>query len=259
MNKQNNPNVLQNEQFPLSNKYDPKWIFDNAMGPNPLWLTELLTPHFDLKPGMRVLDLGCGKGITSIFLAREFGVQVYAVDLWENADGKWEQAKEQGVEHLVIPIQADARKLPFAKAFFDAIICVDAYIYFGQDESYLENILHFLRPDGKIGMIVPGFMNEVTNGVPDYLEEFLGGELWTWKSLPWWRKLWEKNSLVSINVADKPKDGFALWFRWEQAVLSSGRYDHDPKKFEMYKEELEDFRKDNGEYMGLIRLVATKK
>ena len=259
MNNQNNPNVLYNEQFPLSNKYDPKWIFNNAMGPNPLWLTELLTPHFDLKPSMRVLDLGCGKGITSVFLAREFGVQVYAVDLWENADGKWEHAKEQGVEHLVIPIHADACQLPFAKDFFDAIICVDAYIYFGQDESYLENILHFLRPNGKIGMIVPGFMSEVTNGVPGYLKEFLGDELWTWKSLPWWQNLWEKTNLVSINVADKPKDGFALWFRWEEAVLASGKYDHDTEKFEMYEEELEDFRTDNGEYMGLIRLVATKK
>ncbi|NLB79163.1 MAG: SAM-dependent methyltransferase, partial [Clostridiaceae bacterium] len=54
------------------------WIFSNSMGPNPIWLTEYLVQPFDLKPGMRVLDLGCGKGITSVFLAREFGVQVYA-------------------------------------------------------------------------------------------------------------------------------------------------------------------------------------
>ena len=259
MNNQYNYNILYNEQFPLSNKYDPMWIINNAMGPNPLWLTELLTPHFDLKPGMRVLDLGCGKGITSVFLAREFGVQVYAVDLWENADEKWKNAKEQGIEHLIIPIQADARKLPFAKGFFDAVICVDAYIYFGQDESYLENILYFLRPGGKIGMIVPGFMNEVTNGIPDYLAEFLGDELWTWKSLSWWKNLWEKNNLVYIDIADKPKDGFELWFRWEETVLASGKYDNDPQKFELYTEELEDFKTDKGEYMGFIRLVAIKK
>ena len=34
---------------------------------------------------MKILDLGCGKGLTSIFLAKEFGVQVYATDLWITA------------------------------------------------------------------------------------------------------------------------------------------------------------------------------
>ena len=245
------PNILHDEQFPRSNKYDPMWIFKNQMGPNPLWFMELLTQHLDLKPGMRVLDLGCGKGITSVFLAREFGVQVYAVDLWENADGKWEQAKAHGVEDLIVPLQADARSLPFAKNFFDAVICVDAYIYFGQDESYLETILNFLRPGGKIGVIVPGFMKDVANGVPDYLTKFLGDELWTWQTLSWWKNLWEQTGLVTINTADTPQNGFALWLRWEETLISAGMNKHP--------DELEIFKQDNGEYMGFIRLVATKK
>ena len=52
------------------------------MGPNVLWLTEALTQVLPLEPGMRVLDLGCGAAISSIFLARELGVQVWAADLW---------------------------------------------------------------------------------------------------------------------------------------------------------------------------------
>jgi len=251
MNYQTNPGILHSEQFPFSNKYDPMWIFDNEMGPNPLWLTEFLAQPFDLKPNMRVLDLGCGKGITSVFLAREFGVQVYAVDLWESADGKWEQAKEHGVEHLIIPIHADARNLPLAKGFFDAVLCVDAYIYFGAEGAYLESIAQFLRPGGRIGMIVPGFMKDVANGVPDYLVEFLGDELWTWQTLPWWKNLWERPDLVSIDVADTLPDGGALWLRWEEALCLVGK--------NRYPDESEIFKKDKGEYMGFIRLVATKK
>ena len=53
-----NADVFYNEQFPLSNKYDPIWILDNEMGPHPLWLTEFLIQPYNLKPGMRVLDLG---------------------------------------------------------------------------------------------------------------------------------------------------------------------------------------------------------
>jgi cyclopropane fatty-acyl-phospholipid synthase-like methyltransferase len=35
----------------------------------------------NLQPGMRVLDLGCGRALSSIFLHREFGLQVWAADL----------------------------------------------------------------------------------------------------------------------------------------------------------------------------------
>ncbi|MFE1205014.1 SAM-dependent methyltransferase [Streptomyces sp. NPDC058762] len=43
---------------------------------------EDLAHDLDLRPGMRVLDLGSGKGATSVFLAREYGVEVVAADLW---------------------------------------------------------------------------------------------------------------------------------------------------------------------------------
>ncbi|HLS41464.1 MAG TPA: hypothetical protein VK038_11955 [Ornithinicoccus sp.] len=43
------------------------------MGPHPLWQLEDLLPDLALRPGDRVLDLGCGRGATSVFLARECG------------------------------------------------------------------------------------------------------------------------------------------------------------------------------------------
>jgi cyclopropane fatty-acyl-phospholipid synthase-like methyltransferase len=44
-------------------------------------MAEWLTSALDLRPRMRVLDLGCGRATSSIFLHREFGVQVWATDL----------------------------------------------------------------------------------------------------------------------------------------------------------------------------------
>jgi 2-polyprenyl-3-methyl-5-hydroxy-6-metoxy-1,4-benzoquinol methylase len=69
-------------RFPRSAGYDQQWLIDNAMGPHPLWLLEWLWPTLDLPRGARVLDLGCGTALTSIFMAREFGVDVIAADLW---------------------------------------------------------------------------------------------------------------------------------------------------------------------------------
>ena len=92
-----------------------------------LWLTEWLATALDLRPGMRVLDLGCGRASSSIFLRREFGVQVWATDLWFSASENIQRIRDAGVEDGVFPIHADARSLPFAAEFFDAIVCIDSF------------------------------------------------------------------------------------------------------------------------------------
>ena len=254
MDKQINPDIFFSERFPRSNHYDPMWILNNSMGPHPLWQMEFLLQPFDLKPGMRVLDLACGRGMTSVFLAREYGVQVYALDLWEPPDRKWENAKTYGVERLVTPVYGDARNLPFAPEFFDAIVCINSFMYFGQDEAYLENILKFLRPGGRIGMILTSFVREITDGVPDHILEFLGDELWTWKTLSWWKNLWEKDGLVTIDVADTLPNGCVLWLHYHKAERAFGPPSPFHDETHIFKKDLE-----NGEYMGFIRLVATKK
>src|SRR5688572_1745505 len=79
------PELLSLDRFPRSSRYDPAWVIAHEIGPNVLWLTEFLCQAMDLRSGMRVLDLGCGKGLSSVFLAREFDLQVWATDLWISA------------------------------------------------------------------------------------------------------------------------------------------------------------------------------
>ena len=68
------------KQFPKSAKYEPEWLLRNHTGPCSVWLTEFLMEKMDLKPGMRILDMGCGMGMSSVFLAKEFDVTVFAND-----------------------------------------------------------------------------------------------------------------------------------------------------------------------------------
>ena len=103
---------LVSEQFPRASQYHPEWVLANASGgANSLWLTEWLASALDLRPGMRVLDLGCGRASSSIFLGREFGVQVWATDLWFSAAENFQRIRDAGVEDAVFPLHADARSL----------------------------------------------------------------------------------------------------------------------------------------------------
>ncbi len=136
-------------RFPRSSQYHPEWVLANASGgANALWLTEWLATALDLRPGMRVLDLGCGRASSSIFLRREFGVQVWATDLWFSAAENIQRIRDAGVEDGVFPLHADARSLPFAPDFFDAIVCIDSFPYFGTDDLYLNYLAQFVKPGG---------------------------------------------------------------------------------------------------------------
>jgi cyclopropane fatty-acyl-phospholipid synthase-like methyltransferase len=82
------------------------------MGPNAMWLTESLSQVMKLEPGMRVLDMRCGRAISAIFLAKEFDLQVWANDLWIKADDNMARVRAAGVFDPVYPVQAEAHSLP---------------------------------------------------------------------------------------------------------------------------------------------------
>lgn len=81
---------------------DIKFLNENMMGPNAWLVAEELTADLSLKNGMRVLDLGCGRGLTSVFLAEKFGVQVFAVDLWTSATENYDRFKQAGVYDKIL-------------------------------------------------------------------------------------------------------------------------------------------------------------
>ncbi|MCQ6563514.1 SAM-dependent methyltransferase [Paenibacillus mendelii] len=205
-----------NQRFPLTANYDPSWINENKMGPNPLWLVEELVREMNLTPGMKVLDLGCGKGLTSIFLAKEFGVQVWASDLWIDPTENLSRIRTAGVESLVYPIKAEAHSMPFPDEFFDCIISIDAYHYFGTDELFLSWYLKKLVKKGsEIGIVVPGVKREVSNeqDLPYKLRELWTDDLYTFHTAEWWGNHWSKTKTVTINQVEYIKDSHNLWWQ----------------------------------------------
>ena len=198
-----------------ANKYDIDWVMKNWMGPHPLWLLEELCENMDLRPGMKVLDMGCGKGLTSIYLAKEFGVTVFANDLWIDATDNLRRFEEAGVADKVFPIRAEAYALPYANDFFDAAISIDSYHYYGAGEAYFPEVFSKLvKSGGQLGIVVPGLSREFEKGYPDTLEQLWFPELFTFHSNGWWRNLWEKTGLSEITVCYDIEDPKTIWQPW---------------------------------------------
>lgn len=190
--------------FPLTAKYDPKWIQDNALGENALCQAESLARHLPLHVGMRILDLGCGKATSSIFLAREFGVEVWAVDGTTSPSENYKRAVALECQSSVFPLRVEAHGLPFANSFFDAVIAIDSFLYYGTDDRYLRYVLQFIKTGGFIGLVDVAFTRDIScaSDAPEYLRpEF--EKHWSYvHTIEWWKHHWQKTGLVDISHLD---------------------------------------------------------
>ena len=224
------------------------------MGPHVLWLTEWLVQSLPLTAGMRVLDLGCGRAISSIFLAREFGVTVFAADLWIKPLENLERIEHAGLATAVFPIAAEAHALPFPEGSFDAIVSFDAYHYFGTDDLYLGYISRFLKPGGRLGIVVPGTLEELSAVPPPQLAPYWVWDFCSFHSSVWWRRHWEKTGLLETQTADTLPDGWKLWLEWNEVCEQFGQQ----KLAHLVHREAEMLRVDGGRTFGFVRLIARR-
>jgi SAM-dependent methyltransferase len=250
--------LFHNPRFPRSSSYPAEWVARNQMGPNALWLTEWLCEALELAPGMRVLDLGCGRAMSSIYLAREHRVQVFAADLWIAAGDNWTRVQDAGLTDRIVPVQAEAHALPFAEGFFDAVVSLDAYSYFGTDDLYLGYVVRYLRPGGRLAIVVPGLMRELDDGPPAHLlraqdngRVFWEPDCWCFHTADWWRRHWQRSGLVDVALCDTLEDGWRHWARHERAVEASG--------FGIFPSDAQALEADRGQTLGFVRAIAQKR
>jgi SAM-dependent methyltransferase len=249
--------LFDNPRFARASRYPARWVAENQMGPNVLWLTEWLCEGLELQPDMRVLDLGCGRALSSIYLAREHCVHVIACDLWVAPGDNWERIVAAGVADRVTPIQAEAHALPFAETFFDAIVALDAYTYFGTDDLYLGYIVRYLAAGGRLGIVVPGLMREIRTP-PAHLtrpqahgKAFWEPDCWCFHTAAWWQRHWQCTGLVDAIEVDVLEDGWRHWAQHERAVEASG--------LGLFASDAEAIEADRGRTLGFVRALARRK
>ena len=177
-------------------KYRQYFTGDCLMGPNPFRLLDELVRRAPADPCCgRMLDLGCGMALTSVFLANETPAgQVYAFDLWVSATDNYERIRGLNLEDRIVPIHGDAMDMPFAHGFFDTVVSVDSYHYFGCKEGvFAEKILPFVRKGGQVMIAVPGLKEEPDGEMKELFETWAeGDDALCFRTVQWWRELLEE-------------------------------------------------------------------
>ncbi len=105
-----------------------------------------------LKPGLRVLDFGCGPGTISVGLAGAvYPGELHGIDIEESQIELARSAAEAGGHTNATFHVGDATSLPFEDNFFDAAHCHAVLMHVPDTQAALAEVKRVLKPGGIIG------------------------------------------------------------------------------------------------------------
>lgn len=230
----------------ISSQSTMEFLKAAMMGPNALRVSEELASYLEIHSDMKILDLGCGCGLSTLLLTQKFSAKVFAADLWISPTENYERFKSIGIDDKAVPISVDATKgLPFANGYFDLLFTVDAYHYFGDTAEMLPSLIPFVKKGGYIAVAIPGLKYEFGKNIPDEMQPFWNSEVErTLHSLDWWKDLWSQEKGIEIIDCREMaccKQAWSEWLTGYHPVVAN-----DIKMMEA----------EGGKYFNLVQLIA---
>ena len=236
--------------YPLAEKYQTPELMAKIMGPNPLKLEEELLTGCKIPAGSFVCDLGSGQGLTSVFLAKEYGFRVCAADLWSDPEENRKFFAQMGLTgEQIVPVKADATSLPFEKGSFDAVVSTDSYNYFGRDPDYLDaKLLPFLRSGGYLYIAVPGMKKDCHQNLPpELLLSWTPEQLDYLHDANYWKQIVSQckgAEVLEVSEMESNEEVWADWLKQENEYAVGDRRSMEAG---------------GGKYLNFVKIVLRKK
>lgn len=237
-------------QYVKSEKYNTPALQAKIMGPNPIKLEEELLLDHQIPAHAVVCDLGSGQGLTSVFLAKEYGFTVYAADLWSDPAENRAFFDSMGLDRRqIIPVKADATDLPFEKNFFDAVVSTDSYNYFGRDGRYLDDkLLPFVKPGGLVYIAIPGMKRDCHDHLPEeLLLSWTPEQLDYMHDVDYWRGIVSQCRGAEVLSMREMESNDEVWADW---LAQDNEYAVGDRK---------SMEAGGGKYLNFIAIVLRKK
>jgi len=121
-------------------------------------ITEKTIRLMNLRPGERVLDLGCGSGWATRLLARLVGDgpegfgQVVGVDV---SDEMVRQARIASKDFdNILYVWGSAQQIPWEENFFDKVLSVESFYYYADQDRALMELFRVMAPRGKLCILI---------------------------------------------------------------------------------------------------------
>jgi len=162
----------------LKYKFQDTPEFVNTFDELPLWSESfglLLLKHVELKPNIKVIDIGSGAGFPLLELASRLGnsCQLYGIDPWHNANNRAKaKIRNYGLTNVEI-IESSAEQIPFEDGSVDLIVSNLGINNFSNPQQVFKECQRVLKQDGKLSLTTNlyGHWKEFYNVFYSTLEE----------------------------------------------------------------------------------------
>ncbi|HXY87143.1 MAG TPA: methyltransferase domain-containing protein [Candidatus Acidoferrales bacterium] len=139
--------------------------------------TRRLIEWCGIAPGQHVIDVGCGTGYGACLLAKEYQVDVAAVDITPAVleEAKKRVAREK-VSNKVKVIEGDAHKLPFPSDTFDVAIA-ESVLIFCEKAKVASEVFRVLKPGGVFGDNEATYVKRPPAQLRPFTSKFIGADI----------------------------------------------------------------------------------
>jgi ubiquinone/menaquinone biosynthesis C-methylase UbiE len=213
---------------------------DNAEPLSYVTLTDLrrIAAALGVGPGATIVDLGCGSGGPSLWVARQTGAQLIGIDVSTVGVAQANaRAQAEGIADRVRFHVSDIATLPLSAASVDAAMSVDMLVFVPDIDAVMAEVARVLRPGARFAFTArEQHAASATFGSParpDYRPSLraAGLVMETYEETPQWAE--RQVALLRAMAAAEPQlyaemdaesaDEFMLWARGRPGELATTR------------------------------------
>ncbi|HEV7192448.1 MAG TPA: DUF1365 family protein [Jatrophihabitantaceae bacterium] len=141
---------------------------------------DLICRKLDLRPGMRLLDVGCGWGSLILHAAEHYGVHATGVTLSaQQRDHIAKLIADRGLSHLVTVRLQDYRELAGTSEQFDAVSSIEMGEHVGQDQypTYAGILFGAVKPTGRLLLQQMSRRTDAAPGGGAFIESYIAPDM----------------------------------------------------------------------------------
>lgn len=183
--------------------------------------TEDILKLCKINKGARILEVGCGVGLTTRHIAKKYEVEIVGIDISEKMVKKAKE-RNMGLKNAEFLV-ADAQSLPFKHNEFDIVFTESVVAFVPDKMKAIKEFQRVAKPGGYIGLNEVTWLKDPPKGLSEYLSMTIGDAKMLNKE--GYAKLLEDAGLKNI-IAKTEKIEIITEMREDMRRLNIGDYLH---------------------------------